>query len=120
MKKIYAVDFDGTLSLGSKYPKIGEPNADLIDFLNVKQKDGNFIILWTCRRGKELDEAIEFCKNNGLNFDSVNENLPEVLDLFGGDTRKIYADYYIDDKNYNPFEETRKWREEMRARLKGE
>ena len=35
----------------------------------------------------------------GLVFDAVNEPLPEQIKRWGNDTRKIYADYYIDDKN---------------------
>ena len=37
----------------------------------------------------------------GLKFDAVNENLPEIVEGFGGDSRKIYADVYIDDRNCN-------------------
>ena len=32
----------------------------------------------------------------------MNENLPELIELYGGDTRKISADFYIDDKAVNP------------------
>lgn len=32
-------------------------------------------------------------------FDAVNENLPEIIAEFGGDTRKIFANEYIDDRN---------------------
>ncbi len=34
-----------------------------------------------------------------LEFDTVNENLPEHIALYNNDCRKIYADRYIDDKN---------------------
>ena len=40
----------------------------------------------------------------GLEFDAVNENLPEINELFGGDCRKIYADVYLDDKSARPEE----------------
>ena len=36
---------------------------------------------------------------HGLKFDAVNENLPEMIKLFGSDSRKVFADYYLDDKN---------------------
>ncbi len=119
-EKIYAVDFDGTLSKNSKWPEIGDANNELFDFLIKKKNDGNYIILWTCRCEKESEEAVEFCKENGLEFDAVNDNMPHISELFGSNTRKIYADYYIDDKNYDPIEKRNKWRETMRKRLKGE
>lgn len=97
--KIYAVDFDGTI-VENKWPEIGDPNFILIDFLKERKADGDFIILWTCRNGDLLSAAIKFCKEYGLEFDAVNENLPYVNEYFGSDSRKIYADHYIDDKNY--------------------
>ena len=98
---IIAVDFDGTLC-EDKYPKIGKPNKELIETLKSVQSSGYKIILWTCRIGDELDEAINMCEKHGLIFDAVNENLPEIIELFGHDTRKIFADMYIDDRNiYN-------------------
>ena len=32
-------------------------------------------------------------------FDAVNENLPEIVEAFGVDPRKIFANEYIDDRN---------------------
>lgn len=100
MKKchIIAVDFDGTLC-ENKYPNIGAMNTYLIDLLKKRQKVGDKIILWTCRVGKKLQEAINKCKEHGLIFDAVNENVPEIIKSFGSDTRKIFADEYIDDHN---------------------
>ena len=98
---IYAVDFDGTLSFG-RWPEIGDPNEALFRFLIKEKEAGARIILYTCRSGRELIEAVEFCADQGLDFDTVNENLPDQIELYGGDTRKINADYYIDDKAVNP------------------
>ncbi len=56
---------------------------------------GNVIIIWTCRGGKELDEAIQFLKDNNVPFDYVNEN---PLNPYGDTTRKLFADEYWDDK----------------------
>lgn len=53
-KKVYAVDFDGTLCRGTRFPKIGTPNFYLFEFLKEKQKEGDIIILWTCREKKLL------------------------------------------------------------------
>jgi hydroxymethylpyrimidine pyrophosphatase-like HAD family hydrolase len=96
--KIIAVDFDGTLC-ENKWPEIGVPNMKLIwNLTELQQKYGAKLILWTCRSGEKLEEAIQFCEERGLMFDAVNENLPEVIEWMGGDTRKIYADEYIDDR----------------------
>lgn len=56
-------------------------------------------VLWTSRAGADLENAVEWCRLQGLVFDAVNEPLPEQIKRWGNDTRKIYADYYIDDKN---------------------
>lgn len=95
---IIAVDFDGTL-VEDKFPLIGSPNSKLIDHLKDRKEKGAKLILWTCRNGAALATAVQFCSFLGLEFDAVNENLPEVKALFGGDTRKVYADIYYDDKS---------------------
>lgn len=97
---IYCVDFDGTLC-ESVFPGIGSPNMALINHLIKRRKQGNKIILWTCRVGERLKEAVEWCKGYGLEFDAVNENLPEMVEYWGGESRKVFADVYIDDKAVN-------------------
>lgn len=99
--KIYAVDFDGTLC-ENIWPNIGEPKSDVICMLKKLKKEGNKLILWTCREGVLLDEAVRWCGDKGLYFDAVNDNLEDHKDLFGGNSRKILADYYIDDKAVDP------------------
>lgn len=100
---VYAIDFDGTLC-EDNFPEIGEPYFNRIAAVKRMKSDGHKIILWTCRQndehGRHLDNAVNWCKEHGLIFDAVNENLPEVQKKWGGDTRKVYCDYYIDDKNY--------------------
>ena len=98
--KIIAVDFDGTLSFAT-WPKLGEPNTDLINLLKKWKEKGNKLILWTCREGELLDQAVDWCKSQGLTFDAVNDNLEETIAAFGDNPRKITADYYIDDKALN-------------------
>lgn len=95
---IIAVDFDGTLCI-DEYPSIGKPNTRLIKSLKSHIEHGHRVILWTCRTGAALDDAVAWCKTFGLYFDAVNENLPHIKESWGGDTRKVYADIYIDDKN---------------------
>ena len=75
-KMIYAVDFDGTLSLGHCWPEVGEENKPLFEFLIREQAAGAKVILWTNRSGSLLMGAKEYCKHRGLKFDAVNENLP--------------------------------------------
>lgn len=98
MSNIIAVDFDGTLC-ENKWPEIGKPNWQLINYLCSRKLAGDKLILWTCREGKALDEAVRWCKDKGIIFDAVNENLKEIIVGFGGDTRKIFANEYIDDRN---------------------
>lgn len=101
---IIAVDFDKTLILENKWPDVnGRPNKPLIEYLLMeRRKRASKIILWTCRDGQALTDAIEFCRENGLEFDAVNENLPEMIKAYGNDSRKISADKYIDDAAVNP------------------
>ena len=95
-----AVDFDGTL-VQDAFPEIGAPNQNVIDLVTRLQKAGVKTVLWTCRNGSVLDKAVSWCEQHGLHFDAINENLTEVQQKWGGDTRKVYCDYYIDDKGYS-------------------
>lgn len=97
---VYAIDFDGTLC-ENNFPEIGSPNYSLIYHLIKRKKQGNKLILWTCRCGDRLKEAVAWCKTLGLEFDAVNENIPEIIEHWGGDGRKVFADVYIDDKAVN-------------------
>jgi len=98
-----AVDFDGTLCTYA-FPKIGEQtpkHLELMQTLIKLREDGHKLILWTNRGDNEeypvLTEAIDWCKERGLEFDAINENLPDTKKL-SGPSPKIMADYYIDDK----------------------
>lgn len=98
--KTIAVDFDGTI-VTDKFPEIGEPNYALINWLIGYQFRGGKLILWTSRNNicdNALSKAVDFCKSVGLEFDAINENLKEVQEKWKGDTRKVLADYYLDDK----------------------
>lgn len=97
MRRAIAIDFDGCICQ-SKYPEIGEPNWHVIEEAKKEQAAGAGLILWTCRAGKELDAAIAACKEWGLNFDAVNQSLPEWIEAWGSDSRKVGADEYWDDK----------------------
>ena len=99
--KTIAVDFDGTLCYSS-WPDLGEPNIPLINYLLKWKAEGNKLILWTCRAGEALDLAINWCREHSLEFDAINDNLPEIVALYGNNSRKISCDYYIDDKMISP------------------
>jgi len=102
-KEIIAVDFDGTLCKDC-YPDIGEPNIGLIRLLKQMQQQGCRLILWTCRCGERLEEALFWCRALEIQFDAVNENVKEIIQKYGSDSRKIYADMYIDDKSCIPWD----------------
>jgi hypothetical protein len=96
-----AVDFDGTI-VEHEYPEIGKEK--LFAFLTLKElaKKGARLILWTFRTGKELEDAVEFCRKNGVEFYAVNKNYPEeIMNETVG--RKIDADIFIDDRNIGGF-----------------
>lgn len=95
--KAIAIDFDGTLC-SFAYPDIGEPNWIVIHRARFEKERGARLILWTCRTGVLLDAAVEACKRWGLEFDAVNENLPERKAFYGNAPRKVGADEYWDDK----------------------
>ena len=100
---IIAVDFDGTI-VEHEYPKIGKAKLFVFETLKALQDRGDQLILWTYRCGKELDEAIEFCKSNGIEFYAVNKNYPEEI-YEETISRKILADVYIDDRNIGGFKD---------------
>lgn len=89
-----AVDFDNTITHRSEPPITGKINKEVIEYLKELKK-GNILILWTCRQGKELEEAVELCRKNGLEFDYVNQ------DVDGNICKKVRADVYIDDKAFS-------------------
>lgn len=93
---IYAFDFDDTLAY-TEYPKIIKPREEILNFAKALKKSGETIILWTCREGQALVDAVNWCKEQGLEFDKVNDNDEERAKMWGNFNRKIYADFYIDD-----------------------
>lgn len=97
---IAAVDFDGLL-VKNEFPEIGEIRQPMFNAVKLLQKNGWKIILWSCRTGDMLKDAVEFCVQHGLVPDAVNENLKEVKEYFGGDTRKVFANMYLDDRSAN-------------------
>lgn len=110
IKKIVAIDFDGTLTIkdnrvwkDSTDNYINdhmEENTSVTDWVR-KNRDNMYLILWTSRSGKSLRSAIEFCSSIGIYFDAVNDNIVSF-----NCSNKIMADIYIDDKSVNIYEIT--------------
>lgn len=96
-KLVIAIDFDGTI-VEDAYPKIGKPRIFAFETMKRLQKEGHRLILWTYRSGSKLDDAVQFCKENGITFYAVNQSFPEEV-YDDSVSRKIYADIYIDDRN---------------------
>jgi len=96
---IIAVDFDGTI-VEHAYPQIGKPIPFAIDTLKRLQKEEHQIILWSVREGELLQQAVDYCKERGLEFYAVNSNFPDETAIHDGLTaRKLTADLFIDDRN---------------------
>jgi len=92
-----AIDFDGTI-VENAYPAIGKPLLFAFDTLKKLQEQGYTLILWTYRTGKKLEEAVAYCKSNGIEFYAVNKSYPEEV-MNEKISRKIHADLFIDDRN---------------------
>ncbi|MDX5325491.1 MAG: hydrolase [Bacteroidota bacterium] len=97
-----AIDFDGTV-VEDKYPGIGKAMPFAFETMKRMQEDGHRLILWTYRNGGKLDEAVEFCKKNGIEFYAVNKSYPEEMPDDPTISRKIHADLFIDDRNLGGF-----------------
>ncbi len=95
---IIAVDFDGTI-VEHKYPAIGREIPFAIETLKKLRDDRHKLILWSVREGKLLQEAVDFCKERGLEFYAVNKDYPEEEQEHKHYSRKLKADLFIDDRN---------------------
>lgn len=94
-----AVDFDGTI-VENKYPEIGDERDFATDTLKMLIKERHQLILWTCREGKLLDDALAWCRERGVEFYAVNRDYPEeTFDNNPVFSRKLKADLFIDDRN---------------------
>ena len=94
---IIAIDFDGTIHTG-QHPEIGYLFPDVRKTISSLRSEGHYVIIWTCRTGDDLLNAVNWLLENGIEFDRINDNHPNNIKKYGGNTRKIFADLYIDDK----------------------
>lgn len=97
-----AIDFDGTI-VEDRYPEIGELKPGAKQVIELFKKENRTVVIWTCRTGKPLIEAINFLLEHQIPFDRINASCPNDIAKYGSDTRKINADIYIDDKNFGGF-----------------
>ncbi len=98
---LIAIDFDGTI-VEDTYPNIGKPQLFAFETMKRLQNDGHRLILWTYRCGSKLDDAVAFCKQNGIEFYAINNTFPNE-EYDGKESRKIGADLFIDDRNIGGF-----------------
>lgn len=94
-----AVDFDGTI-VQHKYPRIGKEIPFAIQTLKMLSSEGHRLILWTVREGQLLDDAIQWCRERGVEFYAANKDYPEeTVDNNNAFSRKLKVDLWIDDRN---------------------
>ena len=94
-----AVDFDGTI-VENRYPEIGRERPFAVETLRMLVAEGHQLVLWSCREGQLLDEALAWCRERGLEFWAVNRDYPEETQQTNPHwTRKLKADLFIDDRN---------------------
>lgn len=94
-----AIDFDGTI-VEHRYPEIGKERPFAIETLKRLINDRHRLILWSVREGKLLDEAVEWCRQRGVEFYAVNKDFPEDSPATNPQySRKLKVELFIDDRN---------------------
>lgn len=92
MKKVIAIDVDGTLCKETCWTPHeclkAKPILQNINKVN-NWYNSNFIVIHTARRGYLYEATVEWLKTNGVMFHSVTMD-------------KMPADCYYDDKALNP------------------
>lgn len=105
---VIAIDFDDTIA-ENMYPEVGRMKPHAKEIINKLYDEGHEIIIWTCRWDDAADKARDFLAQHGIKYHKFNEHIDWALEEFKNDTRKIYADIYIDDKQLGGIPEC--WRE---------
>jgi len=99
---IIAIDFDGTI-VEDQYPEIGSPKIFAFETMQEMIKNRHQLILWTTREGEELQAAVDFCKERGIEFYAINKSFPEEKFDTATASRKIICDLFISGKNFGGF-----------------
>lgn len=96
---LIAVDFDGTI-VEHRYPQIGEEIPFAVETLKMLVQDRHKLILWSVREGELLEDAVNWCKERGLEFYAINRDYPEeTVENNPHFSRKLKVDIFIDDRN---------------------
>jgi hypothetical protein len=95
-KKI-AVDFDNTIAYDA-YPEIGEFKPHAVRVLKKILEHGGELGIWTCRTGEQAEKVKAKLLGADIQYHAFNENFASSLEYFPDDSRKIFADVYIDDR----------------------
>ena len=94
-----AVDFDGTI-VEHRYPEIGRELPFATETLKMLIAEQHKLILWTVREDDLLQEAVDWCKERGVEFYAINRDYPEEsLENNNHFSRKLKVDMWIDDRN---------------------
>lgn len=95
--KFFAVDFDNTIAY-ENYPFIGDLIPGAKETIQKIHELGGKIAIWTCRTGEQEEWVKEFLAKHDIPYDKFNTCFDEHKELYGGASRKIFADVYIDDR----------------------
>ena len=94
---IISIDYDDTI-VHAAYPEVGFIKPHAAEVINRLYDAGHHIIIWTCRSGDHEQMAAMYLHDMGVKFHHINENHPDNIAQYDSDSRKIFADIYIDDK----------------------
>lgn len=95
---VLAIDYDQTLDC-TPWPGVGliTPAAKVV--MRLLAEEGHKLIIWTCRSERALEDALANLRRQDVPYDYANQNCPEIIAEWGGsDSRKIFADLYLDDR----------------------
>lgn len=104
-----AIDFDGIIHEMDydnyvDYKHFNKPIKDASKYMHKLKEEGWKIIIWTCR--KKTVELLAWLAVNDIPCHSINENVAKELP---GQSDKVYADIYVDDKNLEMIGEKADW-----------
>ena len=111
---ILAIDFDDTIAYKTDdlVPRMFLPFAK--EVINWAYKKGCKILIWTCRSTDKRKAVKDFLKANKVKYHRMNKNADHI-DFTN--SRKIYGDMYIDDKNYGAEIDWLKIKEDIKGKL---
>ena len=92
-----SIDYDDTI-VYQDFPNSGTIKPNAKEVINRLYDEGHHILIWTCRAFDKVKTAKNYLIECGVRFHLINENLPSNIEQYGGDTRKMSADIYIDDR----------------------